>query len=78
MYYFPQEPPYFILVFGLFAAITSGAALAFIISFFGSYYWFGFLSSFRFRNFWFSSISGICDRITNLFIDLLVDVAPTW
>ncbi|PAX51961.1 hypothetical protein [Brunnivagina elsteri] len=27
MYYFPQEPPYFILVFGLFAAITSGAAL---------------------------------------------------
>ncbi|NJR17560.1 MAG: hypothetical protein HC785_18810 [Calothrix sp. CSU_2_0] len=28
MYYFPQEPPYIILAIGLFAAITSGAALA--------------------------------------------------
>jgi uncharacterized membrane protein YfcA len=27
LYYFPLQPPYFILVFGLFAAITSGAAL---------------------------------------------------
>jgi hypothetical protein len=28
MYYFPLQPPYFILVFGLFAALTSGAAFA--------------------------------------------------
>ncbi|MBF2063200.1 MAG: hypothetical protein IGS39_02015 [Calothrix sp. C42_A2020_038] len=28
MYYFPVHPPYFILAFGLFAAVTSGAALA--------------------------------------------------
>lgn len=28
MYYFPQQPPYILLVVGLFAAITSGSALA--------------------------------------------------
>ncbi|MBW4598708.1 MAG: hypothetical protein KME29_03620 [Calothrix sp. FI2-JRJ7] len=28
MYYYPTYPPYFVLAFGLFAAITSGAALA--------------------------------------------------
>lgn len=28
MYYFPLQPPYFLLVFGLFAAVTSGAALS--------------------------------------------------
>ncbi|BAZ38171.1 hypothetical protein NIES4101_41070 [Calothrix sp. NIES-4101] len=27
MYYFPLQPPYFILAFGLFVAVTSGAAL---------------------------------------------------
>ena len=26
MYYFPQDPPYFILIAGLFAGITSGVA----------------------------------------------------
>lgn len=28
MYYFPSQPPYFLLVFGLFTAVTSGAALS--------------------------------------------------
>lgn len=28
MYYFPSQPPYIILAIGLFAAVTSGAALA--------------------------------------------------
>ncbi|GAA6620300.1 hypothetical protein [Scytonema sp. NUACC26] len=28
MYYYPQQPPYFLLVVGLFAAIASGLALA--------------------------------------------------
>lgn len=28
MYYFPLEPPYFLLIFGLFTAMTSGAALS--------------------------------------------------
>lgn len=28
MYYYPLQPPYLLLVFGLFAAITSGFALA--------------------------------------------------
>jgi hypothetical protein len=28
MYYFPQQPPYILLVVGFFAALTSGAALA--------------------------------------------------
>jgi hypothetical protein len=28
MYYYPQQPPYVLLVVGLFAALTSGAALA--------------------------------------------------
>jgi hypothetical protein len=27
LYYFPEQPPYFILAFGFFAAVTSGAAL---------------------------------------------------
>jgi hypothetical protein len=27
VYYFPTHPPYFVLAFGLFAAVTSGAAL---------------------------------------------------
>ncbi len=27
MYYFPTSPPYFVLAFGLFAAVTSGTAL---------------------------------------------------
>ncbi|KAF3884667.1 MULTISPECIES: hypothetical protein [Nostocales] len=28
MYYYPQQPPYFLLVVGLFAALASGLALA--------------------------------------------------
>jgi hypothetical protein len=28
LYYFPEQPPYFILAIGLFAALTSGAAIA--------------------------------------------------
>jgi hypothetical protein len=28
MYYFPQEPPYFLLLVGFFAALTSGVALS--------------------------------------------------
>ncbi|MBW4630378.1 MAG: hypothetical protein KME30_00305 [Iphinoe sp. HA4291-MV1] len=28
MYYFPQQPPYFLLVVGLFVALASGAALS--------------------------------------------------
>ncbi len=28
MYYFPEQPPYFLLAIGLFAAVTSGTALA--------------------------------------------------
>ncbi len=28
MYYFPEQPPYFLLAIGLFAAATSGTALA--------------------------------------------------
>jgi hypothetical protein len=28
MYYFPQEPPYFLLAIGLFIAVTSGAGLS--------------------------------------------------